>query len=300
MRNYLLEAVKNPGKVANKFLLKFGKNLSDEEYIRRQYRYVTGKTLNLTNPRTFNEKLQWLKLYNRKPEQTIMADKYAAREWITDRLCSEGYDKPENYLPKLYGKYASFDEIDFDALPDRFVLKTNHDSGGVVLVADKSKMDKAAARDKLTRSLNRNYYWMGREWPYKDIKPCIIAEEHLGDNISDYKFFCFNGQLRYIQVIFDRFIQHKMNFYTPEWKYIPLEGEYPTFPNITVDKPEKLSELIKISEILSKDIPFLRVDFYYIRNEIIIGELTLTPTNGHAHFNPESYGEMFGDWIELG
>jgi hypothetical protein len=190
MRNLLIEAVKNPEKIFIKIL----DNLAwvpDPLYLRMLFRLRTGKKLNLEHPKTFNEKLQWLKLYDRKPEYTQMVDKYAAREWICRKLRESGYENPEEFLPVLYGRWNSFDEIDFPNLPDSFVLKTNNDSGTVILVPDKSKFDAKAARKKLTRGLAKNYFKHGREYQYKDIKPCIIAEEYLGDNINDYKLFCF-------------------------------------------------------------------------------------------------------------
>ncbi|MDR1379495.1 MAG: hypothetical protein LBJ36_10655 [Synergistaceae bacterium] len=260
-----------------------------------------GKKLDLKHPKTliFNEKIQWLKLYNRKPEYTQMADKCAARKWICRELSERGYEYPDSFLPAVYGKWDCFDAIDFSNLPDSFVLKTNHDSGTVVLVPDKSKFDAKAARKKLTKSLAINYYKHGREYVYRDIKPCVFAEEYLGYNINDYKFFCFDGKVRAIEVDFDRLIEHKRNVYTSDWNFVPLQIRYPNDPNHIIPRPEVLSEMIKIAEILSQGLPFLRVDLYNVLGRIYIGELTFYPASGCSLFYPDSYNEIFGGWIKL-
>jgi hypothetical protein len=264
-----------------------------------RFRLRTWKKLDLKHPKTFNEKIQWLKLYDRKPEYTQMADKYAAREWICRKLSEKGYENPGRFLPAVYGKWDRFDEIDFSSLPSSFVLKTNHDSGTVILVHDKLKFDAEAARKRLTKRLAINYYKYGREYPYKDIKPCIFAEEYLGDNIDDYKFFCFDGEVRVIQVDFDRFLKHRRNIYTPEWKFMPLQILYPNDPNHIISRPEDLTEMIKFAEILSCGLPHLRVDLYNVFGRIYIGELTFYHESGYAPFRPDSYNETFGEWITL-
>jgi hypothetical protein len=296
MRKLLLKALKNPGKIFIKILDNLPW-LPDPLYLRLRFRLRTGKKLDLKCPKTFNEKIQWLKLYNRRPEYTQMADKYAARMWICRRLREKGYENPEVFLPVLYGKWSCFDEIDFSNLPNSFVLKTNHDSGTVILVPDKSKLDAEAARKKLTKRLAVNYYKHGREYPYRGIKPCIIAEEYLGDNINGYKFFCFGREVRAINVYFDQF--SRCNYYTPNWQLLPLRTLYPNDPSIIIPRPENLAEMIKIAEILSYGIPHLRVDFYNVFGRIYIGELTFYHGSGYTPFYPDFYNETFGEWIKL-
>ena len=179
-----------------------GKNLSDEKFIKLEYYACIGKKLNLKNPQTFNEKLQWLKLYDHKPEYTTMVDKYLAKKYVADKI-------GEEYIIPTLGIYDHFDEIDFDALPEQFVLKCTHDSGGLVICRDKSKLDVESAKNKIKKSLKRNYFWSGREWPYKNVKPRIIAEEYMVDEsgyeLKDYKFFCFRGIPKFLYVACDMF-----------------------------------------------------------------------------------------------
>jgi hypothetical protein len=299
----LQRAIKNPSLVANKLLKKLGKPLSDKQYARLQYRFVTGKKLNLANPTTYNEKIQWLKVYGFKPEYTQMADKYLARECIIERLRTH-FENPEQFLVPLLGVWDMFDDIDFDTLPEQFVLKTNHDSGTVVICDDKQRFDKATARDKLTKSLKRNFYWGSREPCYKDIEPKIIAEELLGTNIYDYKFFCFDGKCRAIQVDLDRFTDHRRNLYSPNWELLPLSFAHPNAHDVDVPKPERLDEMLSIAEDMSKGMPHLRVDFYCpppppLQSQVFIGELTFYPENGIGELTPGSWSTIFGDWIHL-
>jgi hypothetical protein len=269
----------------------------DKQFIQTDWFLRFGKPLDLGNPLTFNEKLQWLKLYNHQPEYTIMADKYRAREWIAEHLTE--IENLEQYLPQLYGVYKSFDEIDLKSLPRSFVLKTNHDSGGVILVQDKDRLDISAARRLLTKALKRNFYWNAREWVYKNIVPCIIAEEYLGDNLNDYKLFAFDGVVRAIQVDYDRHTNHRRNLYTLDWNYIPVSICYPTDKQVVIPKPESLGKMIEFASILSAGIPHLRVDFYEVGGRPIIGELTFLHGRGLEKFEPSDYGRVFGDWITL-
>ena len=180
--------------------------LSDEEFLKRRFRCALGYDLDLEHPKTFNEKLQWLKLHDRNPEYTTMVDKYAAKKWVADRIGEE------HIIPTL-GVWEHFDDIDFDTLPERFVLKCTHDSGGIVIVKDKRKFDKKSAKREMERSLNRNYYWSGREWPYKNVPPRIIAEQYMespGKVVpEDYKIYCMNGEPQYIVVFHHRFDSSK-------------------------------------------------------------------------------------------
>ncbi|MCH5250055.1 MAG: glycosyl transferase [Lachnospiraceae bacterium] len=255
-----------------------------------------GYQLNIDNPKTFNEKLQWLKLYNRKPEYTRMVDKYEVKQFVEERI-GRGYT-----IPTL-GVWDFFDEIDFDKLPERFVLKCTHDSGSIVIVDDKKNFDKEKAERTLNRALDMNFFWIGREWPYKNVKRKIIAEPYLCDSfgreLMDYKLFCFQGKVKMIEVDFDRFTNHKRNLYNRDWEYMPFRMMYPTVPEQIIEKPNRLSEMIAIAEKLSSAIPHVRIDFYIIDDKPIVGEMTFFPDCGIGAFEPAEWDEKLGDWIIL-
>ena len=280
-------------------LKKMTRFLPDKLYIQLKYFYRFHKLPNLDKPQTFNEKLQWLKLYDRKPIYTTMVDKFEAKGFIANII-------GEKYIVPTLGVWDNFDDIDFGKLPEQFVLKCTHDSGGLVIVRDRSKFDKKEAKKKLESSLKRNYYWNGREWPYKNVKPRIIAEIYLNDgnchelNLIEYKFFCFDGEPRFLMVskgeahgdsrtndLFD------MNF-----KHLPVSV---TFPNSqeTIKKPKQFEEMIEIARKLSNGIPHLRVDTYIAGNRVYVGELTFFQTGGMCKFKPEKYNELFGEYLKL-
>ena len=272
-------------------------DLPDEEYLRKLFYASMGKPLDLENPQTFNEKLQWLKLYDRKPIYTTMVDKYAAKEYAANLIGKE------HIIPTL-GVWDRFDDIDFDALPDRFVLKTTHDSGGVVICRDKKTFDKKAARAKLEKSLKRNYYLTFREWPYQDVPRKILAEQYMEDEsgyeLKDYKFFCFWGKCKCFKVDFDRFVKHRANYYDRDKKLLYL-GEKCCPPDFEkkIKLPTTIDEMIDFSEILSRNVPFLRVDLYSVNEKIYFGELTFYPASGIGAFTEESWDQILGDWIVL-
>ncbi len=272
--------------------------LSDQCFLRMKYARTFNQKLCIDQPVTFNEKLQWLKLYDRRPEYTLMVDKYKAREYITEKI-------GEQYLIPLIGVWDSPDEIDFAALPDQFAMKCNHNSGlGMCICTDKSKLDIAKVKKGLARGLKQDYYLTGREWPYKDVPRKIVAEQFLKSDaggLTDYKLHCFNGVPKLILVCRDRFTQSGLteDFYTPEWERMALKR--PKVPNASVplDKPEKLEELLVLATKLSRDIPFLRVDFYIVEGKIYFSELTFFPASGFAPFEPEEWDKMLGDWLTL-
>ena len=269
----------------------------DKLYLKIRYYHYTKQKLNLKKPETFNEKLQWLKLYNRNPEHTIMADKVKVKEYIADKLGTE-------YVIPTLGVWDSAEDVDFDSLPDKFVIKCNHNSGtGMYVCTDKSKMDTGKVRKALKRGLRENYYACDREWPYKNIDRKIIAEQFLDDGsghgLIDYKVFNFNGEPQLIQVDFDRFTEHKKNLYSTEWELCNFEFNYPSHPEVTIPKPKQLDKMLEISKILSKGHPYLRTDFYVVNDNIYIGELTFFPASGYGKFNPEEYNKKFGDMINL-
>lgn len=271
--------------------------MDDRTYIEKLYRLSIGKKLNLDNPKTFNEKLQWLKLYNRKPEYTKMVDKYEVRKYISEKIGDE-------YLIPLIGVYDKFEEIDFDKLPEQFVIKCNHDSGSTIICKNKDEFDYKLCMKKINKALKRNYFYLGREWPYKNVKPKIIIEKYLGvdgrTEIVDYKFMCFNGRVKCSFVCLDRDKSEglKVDFYDLQWKKMPFQRHYPN-SNRDIEKPKNYNLMIKLAEKLAEGIPFVRVDFYEIDGKVYFGELTFFPGGGMEEFEPEEYDEILGNMIEL-
>lgn len=275
----------------------FMRFIPDKPYLKVCYRLKTHKKLDLKNPQTFNEKLQWLKLYNRNPQYTTLVDKYKVREYIREKI-------GEEYLiPLVGGPYKSVNEINLDGLPNQFVLKCNHDSGSVVICRDKKAFDFDAAKKKLDYCLKHNFWYLGREWPYKDVEPCIIAEQYMvdesGNELKDYKIFNFDGKPEIIQVDFGRFKKHKRNLYDKDWNYIEAAIEYPTDPEMQISKPRQLEEMLKLARLISEDFPFLRTDFYSIEDRLYLGEITLFHGSGFEEFRPDEWDGRLGNRIIL-
>ena len=272
--------------------------MSDKRYVKIGYRIRTKKKLNLENPKTFNEKLQWLKLYDRKPEYTAMVDKYEVKKYVAEKI-------GEEYIIPTLGVYDSFDDIDFDALPNEFVLKCTHDSGGLIICRDKSTLNIKAARKKIKSCLKHNFFYTNREWPYKDVKPRIIAEKLMVDEsgyeLKDYKIFCFDGEAKAMFIASDRNVsgeETKFDFYDMEFNHLPFTNGH---PNATreIKRPASLDEMKRLAGELSKGIPQLRVDFYDINGKVYFGELTFFHWSGMTPFNPPEWDKTFGDWIKL-
>lgn len=270
--------------------------LPDEIYLRIVYKVYTGKKLNLNNPKTFNEKLQWLKLNDRDQRYTKLVDKYAVRQYVKEVI-------GEEYLIDLFGVWNKFEDIDFRKLPNKFVLKTTHDSGGVVICKDKKNFDINIEKRKIKKSLKRNYYYLWREWPYKDVKPMIICEKLLLDKDNkipkDYKFFCFNGKVKLIQVDIDRYGNHMQNFYDDNWNFRNVRIHCNNNKDFKIDKPENLDEMINICEKLSNGFHHLRVDLYTIDNKIYFGELTFFHMSGLCKFISEELNYEMGEYIKI-
>lgn len=268
----------------------------DKMYLRMQYCLQMGKKLNLENPQTLNEKLQWLKLNDRKPEYITMVDKAAVKEYLVNRI-------GEEYIIPTLGVWDKFEDIDFNQLPDQFVLKCTHDSGGLVICKDKSKLDIASARRKINRSLKRDFFLVGREWPYKDVPRRIIAEKYMvdesGKELKDYKIFVFNGKAEYVEVDFNRAIEHKLNPYDFDWNPLNFCDTSKNDYNANIPKPKRLEDMRRIAEKLAEGMTFLRVDFYSIYDKIYVGELTLYPGSGFIQFNPMSMDKKYGDLLKL-
>lgn len=294
----IVRGLKEPRKILMYLLLKTAKMWSDEQFLKMLFPLRTGYKLNLKNPQTFNEKLQWLKLNNRKPEMVKMVDKVEAKEYVANII-------GEEYIIPTLGVYNSVDEIDFDKLPNQFVLKCTHDSGGIVICSDKSKLDIDAAKAKLARGLKVNYYYQNREWPYKQVKPRIIAEQYMTDGMSndlpDYKFFCFDGEPEYCQVIRDRHTKETIDFYDMQWNQMPFIGLNPVAGNglTPVAKPTHLDKMIEICRKLSDGNPFSRIDLYVINNKEYFGEITFYPMSGMGKFTPGEWNNRLGDLINL-
>ncbi|MBR5227165.1 MAG: glycosyl transferase [Clostridia bacterium] len=269
--------------------------IPDKIYLKLVYKKRLGKKLNLKDPKTFNEKLQWLKLYDRNPKYTALVDKYEVKKYIEKQIGKQ-------YVIPTLGVYDKFDEIDFDKLPNQFVIKCTHDSGGLVICKDKSKLNIEESRDKIENCLNTNYYYQGREWPYKNVKPRIIIEKYMEDNkgcLFDYKFMCFNGEAKLSFVCTDRDKKDlKVTFFDKEWNKMPFERHYKS-SNEKIDRPKQYELMIQLAEKLSKDIPFVRVDFYEVDNQIYFGELTFYPGCGFEEFEPEEWDEKLGEFIKI-
>ena len=270
--------------------------LPDDVYLKIAYRIRMGKKLDLNNPQCFTEKLQWIKLNDRKEIYHKMVDKYEAKEYVANIIGGE-------YIIPTLGVWNSYDEIDFDSLPEQFVLKCTHDSGGIFICKDKSTFDFEIAKKRINNSIKRNYYYNGREWPYINVKPRIIAEPYIVDSnyeLNDYKFFCFNGKVRCLKIDFDRFKGHRANYYDVDMKILPF-GEVicPPKPERKFDKPKEFYKMINFAEVLSKDVNFLRVDFYDVDGQVYFGELTFFPASGLGKFTPTDWDDILGSWMVL-
>lgn len=272
-------------------------SMSDEEFLKRKFKATLGYELNLDNPKSFNEKLQWLKLHDRNPKYTMMVDKYEVKKYVASII-------GEEYIIPTLGVWERFEDINFDTLPDQFVLKCTHDSGGLVICKDKKKLDINAARKKINRCLKNDYYLVGREWPYKNVKRRIIAERYMSDinneGLMDYKFLCFDGKVHGVFVCSERFSEDglKVTFFDNDWNKLKFERHYPS-SRIDIPKPMKLKEMEALAERISKDIPFVRSDFYVISGDLYFGELTFYPGNGFEEFTPESVDYEMGELIKL-
>ena len=272
--------------------------LDDRIYLKILYKYIMNKKIDLSNPLTFNEKLQWLKLYDRNPEYTKMVDKYEAKKYVGNTIGKE-------FTIPTIGIYNRFDDIYFESLPTQFVIKCTHDSGGLVIVKDKTKLDIKSARKKIKKSLKRNYYYCGREWPYKNVKPRIIIEKYMANDkqkeLVDYKFFCFNGDPKFLYVS-EGLSDHstaKISFADMNYKKTEFyRKDYKPFDKLP-EKPINFEKMKELAKKLAKDIPFIRVDFYEIEGKVYFGELTFYPCSGFLPFEPEKWDRKLGDMLDL-
>ncbi|MDU4378984.1 MAG: ATP-grasp fold amidoligase family protein [Anaerococcus vaginalis] len=273
-------------------------NMDDKKFIEKMFKATMDYPLNLENPKSFNEKLQWLKLYDRNPLYTKLVDKYKVREYISEKI-------GEGYLIPLLGVWDDPEDIDFDSLPNKFVLKCNHNSGlGMCICTDKSKIDIKKVKNELKSGLAQNYYLNGREWPYKNVSRKIICEKYMtdetGKNLRDYKFYCFDGKPKIVGIYQDRNSDKETtgDFFDMNFEWVDLRFGMPNALN-KPQKPQKFQEMIKIAEILSEGMPEVRVDLYISNNKIYFGELTFFDGGGFDKIEPLEWDYKLGSWIKL-
>ena len=297
MNSKILRVIASPKRFAMAILARCHW-MGDEAYLRLHYRLHMGERLNLKTPKTFSEKLQWLKLHDRRDEYTQMVDKIAVKDYVAGKIGSE-------YIIPTLGVWEKAEDIDWNSLPDKFVLKCNHNSGGLVVCTAKNKLDVQAACERLNHSLKQNYYYSNREYPYKNVPPRILAEPYMQDNSSkelmDYKFYCFNGRAEYCQVIADRSTCETIDFYDRNWVHQPFIGLYAKALHAKALHacPPDYPKMIEIAETLAVGIPFVRIDLYYINRHIYFGEITFFPLAGMGIFSPEEWNERLGAMIKL-
>lgn len=271
--------------------------MSDKKFLETLYEKTFCKKLDLINPKTFNEKLQWLKLYDRKDQYSKMVDKYEVKEYVASIIGDE-------YIIPTLGIYEKFDDINFEELPNQFVIKCTHDSGGLAICKDKSTFDIERAKKIINKSLKNNYFYCGREWPYKNVKPRIIIEKYMsnnGEDLEDYKIHNFNGIPKIILVCKDRYKKSGLteDFFDTNWKHLEIKREKHGNSAEKIDKPNKLYEMLNLSEKIAKEIPFVRTDFYTINNKVYFGEITFYPASGFGKFYDEKWDYELGDMISL-
>lgn len=270
--------------------------IPDSIYIQIYYFAHFKKFCDLKEPSTYNEKLNWLKLHDHNPFYPTLVDKYGAKEYVARIIGNE-------YIIPTLGVWDTFDDIDFEKLPNQFVLKCTHDSEGLVIVKDKKKLDKNAAKEKIEAALKQNFYYIGREWPYKDVRPRIIAEQYMEDHVDgelrDYKFFCFDGEPKAMFIASDRASDHvKFDYYDLKFNHLDIKQKYPHAQE-ALRKPVTFEKMIDFSKILSKGFPHVRVDFYEVDGHLYFGELTFYHFSGFMPFEPDRWDKVFGDWLKL-
>lgn len=278
--------------------LKLYGNLSDEEFIRRYFKLSMGKELNLENPISYSEKIQWLKLYDRRDIYTSLVDKAEVKKYVADKIGRE-------YIIPTLGVYEKFEDINFDELPNQFVMKVTHDSGGVIICKDKDTLDVDNAKKTLNKALKRDYYKAWREWPYKNVKRRIIIEEYMEDSSSndlrDYKFFAFDGEVKALFIATERQNENeetRFDFFDEKFNHLDLKNGHPN-ALVCPTKPKCYDEMIQIASKLSEGFPHVRVDLYEVNGKVYFGEMTFAHWSGFMPFEPEEWDYTFGSWINL-
>lgn len=287
----------NPRHFVAAILYRMGGCLSDELYLKWIYYLETGNKLNLDNPQRYNEKLQWIKLYDRNPFYTVLADKYKVKEVVCEKIGVE-------HVAKCYGIWDKAEDIEWEKLPDRFVLKTTHDGGnnGVFIVKDKAIIDRAKLYREINKSLHRDVFLLGREWPYKDIPKRVFAEEFLEDatgELRDYKFFCFDGNVKYLYIATERQKGTlKCNYFDSQFQLLDMRQGHPISDSLIL-KPKTFEQMKALAAILSKGLPAVRVDLYEVNGKVYFGEYTFFSFGGFANFHPDKWDFIWGEEIHL-
>ena len=299
MNPKIKKALQDPYYACSLLLNRVGRFVSDENFVKWTYYLTFRKKLDLDNPQTFNEKLQWLKLNDRHEEYTQMVDKYEAKKYVANLI-------GEEYIVPTLGVYDSFDEIDFDKLPNQFVLKCTHNSGGIIICRDKATLDISKARKQMTKWLKKNPFWTNREYPYKNVKPRIIAEQYMqqedGESLRDYKVLCFNGKAKLIELHRFRYTERQtQDFYDTDWNKTTI-SQGGGFVDVSIElfpKPENLDEMIVLSEKICADMIHCRADWYNISGHLYFGEITFFDGSGLDAFDNVDDDFLLGSWIKL-
>lgn len=289
---------RHPNALALRLIARYGSWLPDKLYLQLKFRSVFGRWIHLKHPRSFSEKLQWLKLYDRRPKYTTMVDKVEAKKYVAGII-------GEEYIIPTLGVWDDPDEIDFDALPKRFVLKVNHNSGtGMYICKDKDKMDIEKIKAGLRKGLKENYFIRNREWPYKNVKRKIFAEKYMEDEygeLRDYKWFCFDGEVKCLFIATDRSKgahATRFDFFDADFNHLLFTNGHPN-ADIQPQKPKLFEKMKELAAKLSKGIPHVRIDFYEVNGHIYFGEMTFFHWSGMVPFEPEEWDYKFGEWLTL-
>lgn len=266
--------------------------------IEQQWKRLMDYPLNLNNPQSFNEKLQWLKLHDHNPLYTTLVDKYRVKEWVANKIGAE-------YVIPTLAVWQRADDIDISSLPNRFVLKCNHDSGSIIICKDKATFDLNVAKELFKKSLKKNFYYAGWEWPYKKVKPCVFAEAYMEDEIThdlrDYKFFCFDGEAKYLFIASERMNKNtetRFDFFDRKYNHIDVTSGHPN-ADVLPKKPVSYEKMLALADKLSEGIPHVRVDLYEINGKVYFGEMTFYHWGGFKPFNPQKWDYIFGDMLKL-
>lgn len=274
-------------------------HLKDKFYLELLYELKLDKKLNLENPQTFNEKLQWLKLNDRKDIYTTMVDKYEVKKYVADSI-------GEEYIIPTLGIFDKWEEINFDELPNQFVIKCTHDSGGIAICKDKKNFDYKNAKKKINKSLKNNYYYSNREWPYKNVKPRIIIEKYMEDEndkeLRDYKLYCFDGNVKATLLVTNRMSETQescFDYFDENFNHLDIVNHWHPNSKILPHKPKNYEKMVELACKLSKNIPHVRVDFYEVNNQVFFGELTFFAMGGFLILSPDDWELEWGNLINL-
>lgn len=288
--------IRQPKTLLILILEKLSPFFTTRQYIKLRWRLVIGESLNLKNPQTYNEKLQWLKVYYRDPLYTSLVDKFKVKQFVSDIIGSQ-------YVIPLIASWDSVEEIEWDKLPNQFVIKCSHDCGGMIICRDINTLNIDAAKRKLKNCLKTNYYYKSREWPYKDVKTKIFAETYMEDEygeLRDYKFFCFNGEVKAMFIASDRskITDTCFDFYDADFNHLPFTQWHPNATAV-IEKPKSFEKMKELASKLSQGMPHVRVDFYEVKGQIYFGEFTFFHYGGMMPFSPKEWDYTFGIWLTL-